>query len=53
MAICREPNPRGREGGRTVVITLFEHPLSTYAQKNKIALREKNVAFELRLPMGI
>jgi glutathione S-transferase len=35
------------------VITLFDHPLSTYAQKNKIALREKNVAFELRLPMGI
>jgi glutathione S-transferase/RNA polymerase-associated protein len=32
---------------------LFEHPLSPYAQKNKIALREKNVAFELKLPMGI
>ncbi len=35
------------------MITLFEHPRSTYAQKNKIALREKHVAFELRLPMGI
>ncbi|MBM4383092.1 MAG: glutathione S-transferase family protein [Deltaproteobacteria bacterium] len=32
---------------------LFEHPLSPYAQKNKIALREKNVPFELKLPMGI
>ncbi|HEY8120224.1 MAG: glutathione S-transferase family protein [Burkholderiales bacterium] len=32
---------------------LFEHPLSPYAQKNKIALREKNVPFDLKLPMGI
>jgi glutathione S-transferase/RNA polymerase-associated protein len=32
---------------------LFEHPLSPYAQKNKIALREKNVPFELKLPAGI
>lgn len=29
---------------------LLEHPLSPYAQKNKIALREKGVAFELALP---
>ncbi len=32
---------------------LFEHPLSPYAQKIKIALREKGVAFELRLPEGL
>ena len=32
---------------------LFEHPLSPYAQKIKIALREKDVAFELRLPEGL
>ena len=32
---------------------LFEHPLSPYAQKCKIALREKNVPFEARLPAGI
>ncbi len=32
---------------------LWEHPLSPYAQKNKIALREKGVAFELRLPAAI
>jgi glutathione S-transferase/RNA polymerase-associated protein len=32
---------------------LFEHPLSPYAQKTKIALREKNVVFELSLPTGI
>ena len=35
------------------MITLFEHPLSPYAQKDKIALREKGVAFELKLPTGI
>jgi len=29
---------------------LYEHPLSSYAQKVKIALREKGLAFELRLP---
>ncbi len=32
---------------------LFEHPLSPYAQKVKIALREKGVACEMRLPMGL
>lgn len=32
---------------------LYEHPLSPYAQKNKIALREKGLAFELRLPDGL
>ena len=29
---------------------LFEHPLSSYAQKVKIALREKGVPFEMELP---
>ncbi len=29
---------------------LYEHPLSSYAQKVKIALREKEVAFDLELP---
>ena len=32
---------------------LYEHPLSPYAQKVKIALREKGVAFEAVLPTGI
>jgi glutathione S-transferase/RNA polymerase-associated protein len=32
---------------------LFEHPLSPYAQKVKIALREKGLDFELRLPDGM
>ena len=32
---------------------LYEHPLSPYAQKNKIALREKGLTFELRLPDGL
>lgn len=32
---------------------LYEHPLSPYAQKVKIALREKNLPFELVLPDGL
>jgi glutathione S-transferase/RNA polymerase-associated protein len=32
------------------VITLYEHPLSPYSQKCRIALAEKNIAFDLRLP---
>ena len=31
---------------------LFDHPLSSYAQKVKIMLREKGVAFDARLPDG-
>ena len=34
-------------------LVLWEHPLSPYAQKVKIALREKGVAFEARTPMGV
>jgi glutathione S-transferase len=34
-------------------LLLWEHPLSPYAQKVKIALREKGVPFEVRLPDGI
>jgi glutathione S-transferase/RNA polymerase-associated protein len=32
------------------MIVLYEHPLSPYAQKSKIALAEKGIPFELRLP---
>ena len=32
---------------------LFEHPLSPYSQKVKIALREKGLPFELRVPEGL
>jgi glutathione S-transferase len=32
------------------MLTLFEHPLSPYAQKVKIALYEKGVPFETRIP---
>ena len=32
---------------------LYEHPLSSYAQKVKIALREKGVAFTAQLPAGL
>lgn len=32
------------------MLTLFEHPLSPYAQKVKLALYEKGVPFEARIP---
>jgi glutathione S-transferase/RNA polymerase-associated protein len=35
------------------MVTIYEHPLSPYAQKVKIALREKGVAFDLALPGGL
>lgn len=35
------------------MLTLYDHPLSPYAQKVKIALREKGVAFEAVLPGGL
>ena len=34
-------------------LVLYEHPLSPYAQKCKIALYEKGVAFELKMPAAI
>lgn len=36
-----------------MTVILWDHPLSPYAQKVKIALREKDVAFETRVPGGI
>ncbi len=35
------------------MVTIYEHPLSPYAQKVKIALREKGVAFDLTMPGGL
>jgi glutathione S-transferase/RNA polymerase-associated protein len=35
------------------LVTLYDHPLSPYAQKIKIALREKGVAFEAVQPGGL
>jgi glutathione S-transferase/RNA polymerase-associated protein len=35
------------------MLTLYEHPLSPYAQKVKIALREKGLAFDARIPSGV
>ena len=35
------------------MITLYEHPLSPYAQKVKIALREKGLDFEALAPGGL
>jgi glutathione S-transferase/RNA polymerase-associated protein len=36
-----------------VTILLYDHPLSPYAQKVKVLLREKGLAFETRLPDGL
>ena len=36
-----------------MTVTLWEHPLSPCAQKNKIALREKQVAFEALTPQAM
>lgn len=36
-----------------MTVVLYEHPLSPYAQKCKISLAEKNVPFELRMPVAI
>jgi glutathione S-transferase len=41
------------EDGTMTKPLLYEHPLSPYAQKNKIALREKGVAFDLVTPDGM
>lgn len=35
------------------MLVLYEHPLSPYAQKVKISVREKNADLELRTPDGI
>lgn len=35
------------------MLTLYEHPLSPYAQKCKIALLEKGVPFQLKMPTAI
>ncbi|MBS0361627.1 MAG: glutathione S-transferase family protein [Proteobacteria bacterium] len=35
------------------MITLYDHPLSPYAQKVKIALREKGLAYETAQPGGL
>ena len=32
---------------------LYEHPLSSYAQKVKIALREKGLKFDVETPQGL
>lgn len=36
-----------------MTLTLYDHPLSPYAQKVKIAMREKGLAFEAVLPSGM
>lgn len=36
-----------------MTVTLYEHPLSPYAQKVKIALDEKGVPYEARMPVAL
>ena len=36
-----------------VSLIVYEHPLSPYAQKVKIALDEKGIAYEPRMPVAI
>ena len=36
--------------GRPALLILLEHPLSSYVQKVKIALREKGVSFTAEIP---
>src|SRR5271154_1361098 len=36
--------------GGNIMLTLYEHPLSPYAQKCKIGLLEKAIPFALKLP---
>lgn len=35
------------------MITLYEHPLSPYAQKVKISAREKGIELDLKTPDGV
>ncbi len=42
-----------RQRRLAAMVTVYEHPLSPYAQKVKIALREKAVSFDLALPGGL
>lgn len=35
------------------MLTLYEHPLSPYSRKVKIALREKTIPFKLAVPTGV
>ena len=35
------------------MITLYDHPFSPYAQKVKISLREKGLAFTAEMPGGL
>lgn len=38
---------------KTPDLFLWDHPVSSYAQKIRIALREKNIAFQFQTPKGI
>src|SRR5258706_6211056 len=44
---------RRDQGGHGPMIQIYDHPLSPYAQKVKIALREKGVDFQTAVPSGI
>src|SRR5271156_1957250 len=42
-----------KQGRPRPMITLYDHPLSPYAQKVRIALREKGLEFRAALPGGL
>ena len=44
---------RGRGPAGAAVMLLYEHPLSSYAQKVKIALREKGIDFTVETPAAL
>lgn len=50
---AHDPRTKTLENRGQTMPTLYEHPLSPYAQKVKIALREKNIPFEVKTPDGI
>jgi len=52
MPAARTTRPP-RQTWETAMILLYDHPFSPYAQKVKIALREKGLAFEAVLPVGL
>src|SRR5215510_2460670 len=49
----RDRQRSGRRAARPAMMLLYEHPLSSYAQKVKIALREKDLAFKAETPPAL
>ena len=50
MSRDRESDPSEHQTRRTIVLKLYDHPLSPYAQKVKLAMYEKGIEFESKMP---